>query len=179
VQYLTSKREMEQDIRKSDMAIFNLYGGGAVIEGTHMVDLGQCHQKGLLASAPGSVDTFMGNLMDCHKHGSKFIVAPMSHEWTVSLRNVEKRLSKLFKKVAQNQNEIHQTIQQVEMFVKSEPLYIPYLFNETIDLAGLTRAKHHYEPKDLGEFKRIAKKILKKIREVDRCVAQGPGEAAA
>lgn len=182
VQYLTSKREMEQDIRKSDMAVFNLYGGGAVIEGTHMVNLDEAHRKGLFASAPGSVNTFMSRLMACHKQCNKLIISPMSHEWTVSLRNVEKRLTRLFKKVARNQDEIHKTLEQVELFVKSEPLYVPYLFNESIDLAGLTRAKHHYEPKDLGEFKRIAKNVLKKIREVDRCVTVAPGnpgEAAA
>lgn len=179
VQYLSSKREMEEDIRKSDMAVFNLYGGGAIIEGTHMVDLEQAHVKGLLASVPGSVDAFMGNLMACRNNCNRLIIQPMSHDWTVSLRNVEKRLAKLFKKVRHNQNDIHKTLEQVELFVKSEPLYIPYLFNETIDLAGLTRAKHHYEPKDLGEFKRIAKSILKKIREVDRFVTACPEEEAA
>lgn len=179
VQYLTSKREMEQDIRKSQLAVFNLYGGGAVIEGTHMVDPDEAYRKGLLASAPGSVDSLMSNLHACRRQGNKLIVQPLSHEWAVSFRNVEKRLTKLFKKVARNQNEIHKTMEQVELFVKSEPLYIPYLFNETIDLAGLTKAKHHYEPKDLGEFKRIIKKILKKIREVDRCVAPDGNEAAA
>ncbi|WP_147820829.1 motility associated factor glycosyltransferase family protein [Salidesulfovibrio onnuriiensis] len=179
VQYLASKREMEDDIRKSNLAVFNLYGGGAIIEGTHMVDLEQAHLKGLLASAPGSVDTFMGRLHACRTSGNRLLIKAMSHEWTVSLRNVEKRLTKLFKKVGQNQNEIHKTLEQVELFVKSEPLYIPYLFNESIDMAGLTRAKHHYEPKDLGEFKRIAKNVLKKIREVDRCVAVDVAESAA
>jgi hypothetical protein len=51
------------------------------------------------------------------------------------------------------------------------PLYLPYLFNETIDLAGLAKTRHSYNPADFSEFKRIGKSILAKVREVDRCVS--------
>ncbi|WP_241667320.1 motility associated factor glycosyltransferase family protein [Pseudodesulfovibrio senegalensis] len=179
VQYLTSKREMEADIKKAELPVFNLYGGGAIIEGTHMVDMKQCVTKGLLASVPGSVESFMQELNSCCHPRQRLNLVPRSHKWSVSFRNVEKRLSRLFRKVGKNQEEIHKTMGEVEKFIKQDPLYIPYLFNETLDMAGLTRAKQRYEPQDLGEYKRIIKKVLKKVREVDRCVCGENKEQAA
>jgi hypothetical protein len=51
---------------------------------------------------------------------------------------------------------------------------MPYLYNETVDLAGLTRAKKRYVQRDFPEFKRIARCVLKKVREVDRLVCMTP-----
>jgi hypothetical protein len=98
--------------------------------------------------------------------------------WTTSLRNAEKHLSKLFKGLRDNQQKVHEAMNRVELFMKQDPLYGPYLFNEIVDMAGLTRAKHAYEPKDLGEFKRIAKSALRKVREIDRKVCLPPDEQA-
>lgn len=99
--------------------------------------------------------------------------------WTTSMRNAEKHLAKLFKNLEANQQDIHAAFERIELFVKQDPLYMPYLFNETIDLAGLTRAKARHEPKDLPEFKRIAKAILKKVRTMDRKVCFTNKEEAA
>ncbi len=179
VQYLTAKREMEADIQQANLPIFNLYGGGAIIEGTKMVDMQTAYNKGVLSSVPGSVDNFMQELMACCHPRQPLNLTPDSHRWSVSFRSVEKRLSRLFKKVGKNQEEIHKTMGEVEMFIKQNPLYMPYLFNETLDMAGLTRAKFRYEPQDLGQYKRIIKKVLKKVREVDRCVCGKDSEQAA
>ena len=86
------------------------------------------------------------------------------------MRNAEKHLGKLFKNLGDNETEIHKALDRIELFMKQDPLYMPYLFNEAIDLAGLTRAKMEHESKDFPEFKRIAKNILKKVREIDRQV---------
>ncbi len=170
VQYMTAKRELEDDLRQSAFPIYNIYGGGALIEGTKAIDVETAYKEGVLASAPGSVDRFMTDLIACQNKGEAIHFEPRGPNWATSFRNAEKHLTKLFKNLGENKVEIHKVFGQIEMFIKQDPLYMPYLFNETIDLAGLTRAKFTYEKKDLPEFKRIAKCVMKKVREIDRKV---------
>ncbi len=170
IQYMAAKRELEDDLRQSSFPVYNIYGGGAEIHGTKAIDVETAYRKGVLASAPGSVDRFVAALLACRDKGEAMLLEARGPMWATSLRNAEKRLGKLFRNLKANQEEIHQTVNQVEIFIKQDPLYMPYLFNETIDLAGLTRAKYAYETKDFPEFKRICKSILKKVREIDRLV---------
>ena len=123
----------------------------------------------------------MTDLMACRTQGKAIQFEPRSPMWYSSLRNAEKRLGKLFKNLAANQDEIHKTFLTLETFIKQDPLYMPYLFNETMDLAGLTRAKKRYDPKDFPEFKRITKSVLRKVREIDRkvCLPEQADHAAA
>ena len=170
VQYMTAKRELEDDLKQAGFPIYNLYGGGVPIEGTTVVDIDDVHSQGILASAPGSVDRFRASLLECRGNVPAIRLEPRSPMWTTSLRNAEKRLTSLFKNITANQTDIHATFSRIELFIKQDPLYMPYLFNETLDLAGLTKAKSKYERKDLPEFKRIARCVLKKVREMDRVV---------
>ena len=179
IQYMTSKRELEGDLKKTTFPIYNLYGGGADIEGTKPVDLLQAHTQGILASAPGSVDRFLFELTRCRDQKLHMTPEPRSTTWSTSLRNVDKRLTKLFKKLGPNQQEIHNVLNNVDRFLKHDPLYAPYLFNEAIDLAGLTKAKLRYGPEDLAAFKKLVRKIMKKVREVDRLVCTDAAEQAA
>lgn len=178
VQYMTAKRELEDDLRLNPFPVYNIYGGGVVINGSEAVDIQTAFNKGVLASAPGSVDRFMAALKACRQQSKEVHFEPRGPMWTTSVRNAEKRLGKLFKNSSANQSDIHNTLQTFEMFIKQDPLYMPYLFNETIDLAGLTRAKRDFEPKDFPEFKRIAKNVLKKVREIDRKVCYQKAEEA-
>ena len=178
IQYMTAKRELEDDLRQSAFPIFNVYGGGAIIEGTKAVDIETAYAEGALASAPGSVDRFMASLDGCRDKGRTLHMDPRGPMWATSMRNAEKHLAKLFKKISTNQRDIHQAFTRIETFMKQDPLYMPYLFNEAIDMAGLTRAKHSYESGDLHEFKRIAKRIMKKVREIDRLVCTTPERRA-
>ncbi|OGR37466.1 MAG: hypothetical protein A2051_07400 [Desulfovibrionales bacterium GWA2_65_9] len=171
VQYLTSKRDLENDIKKAPFRIFNLYGGGVIIEGAPPLTLDEAVSEGCLSSAPGSKERFLDRLAKARTPTQDICFEPRSHIWTSSLRSVEKRLQKLFKHNQDNQVDIHNMLEQALFFVRQDPLYLPYLFNETLDLAGLTRTRRNYDPKDMMEFKRIGKNILAKVREVDRCVA--------
>lgn len=171
VQYLTSKRDLENDIKKSPFRIYNLYGGGVIIEGAPAVTLDEAVKEGCLSSTPGSKERFLDQLASARAPRQDMCFEPRSHIWTSSLRNVEKRLGKLFKNNEANQTDIHNLLEQALFFVRQDPLYLPYLFNETLDLAGLAKTRRSYEPRDMMEFKRIGKNILSKVREVDRCVA--------
>ena len=181
IQYMTAKRELEDDLRQSPFPVYNLYGGGVPIEHTKVIDVDTARKEGILASAPGSVDRFMTDLAACRTQGKTFQFEPRGPMWASSLRNAEKILGKLFKNLAANQDDIHKTFLNIEVFIKQDPLYLPYLYNETSDLAGLTRAKKRYEPKDFPEFKRIAKCALKKVREIDRkvCLPEQAEQAVA
>jgi len=179
VQYMTAKRELEYDLKQASFPIYNVYGGGAPIEGTEAIDLDAAYSRGILASAPGSVDRFMTALMACKRAVPPIRLEPRSPMWTTSMRNAEKHLAKLFKNVKANQKDIHAALGRIELFIKQDPLYMPYLFNETLDLAGLTRAKARHDPSDLREFKAIAKRILKKVREMDRKVCFTAEKTAA
>jgi hypothetical protein len=170
VQYMTAKRELEDDLKESSVPVFNVYGGGVPIVGTRVVDLATAYGEGLLASAPGGVDRFMGELLASRGTMTPVRFEPRGPKWATSLRNIEKHLGKLFKNVRANQDNIHEALGRVELFLKQDPLYMPYLYNETVDLAGLTRARKEYRTRDYPEFRRIARCVLKKVREIDRLV---------
>jgi hypothetical protein len=167
-QYLAAKRDLEDDIRQVPFPIAYLYGGYAPIQGARAVSLEEARMAGALASVPGSLKHFLERLALCSACHREFQFEPQSNSWTSSLHRAEKRLEKLFRKLAKNQNEIHGLMGQVSLFIHQDPLYLPYLYNETLDLAGLTKAKARYEPRDLGEFRRIVRSVLKKVKEVDR-----------
>jgi len=178
IQYLTSKRDLENDLKKIPFRIANIYGGGVVIEGAPAVTLEEARATGVLSSAPGSRECFLGQLGQARRPADHYRFEPRSHIWTSSIRGLERRMQKLFRQCGQSQNEIHTLLEQALFFVRQDPLYLPYLFNETIDLAGLAKTRHSYKPADFSEFKRIGKSILAKVREVDRCVGGISKDAA-
>ncbi|WP_432735459.1 motility associated factor glycosyltransferase family protein [Maridesulfovibrio sp. FT414] len=179
IQYMSSKREMEDDIKKISTPIFNLYGGCAVIEGARNVDLQKVHMDGLLSSAPGRMDYFK-TAMNMARVPKEFpMFEARSPKWTTSLNRVTKRMEKLFRKHSANQVEIHKAMHEVYFFIRQDPLYLPYLYNEILDIAGLARAKSSYEPKDLSHYKQVIKKTLKKVRHMDRCLCVNERKKAA
>ena len=171
IQYLTAKRDLENDLKKVPCRIQNLYGGGVVIEGAPAVTIEEAREGGALSSALDSRERFLESLVQARTQARTFRFEPRSHIWTSSIRGLEKRMQKLFRQCGQSQKEIHTLLEQALFFVRQDPLYLPYLFNETIDLAGLAKTKHSYSHADFSEFKRIGKSILAKVREVDRCVS--------
>ena len=171
IQYMTSKREMEDDLKQIKTPVYNLYGGGALINGTRNIDMQKVNMKGILASAPGSMDYFLTALNMARTPRPAPVFDSRCQKWNVSIRNATKKLEKLFRKLSKNQAEIHKTFHDVYFFLRQDPLYLPYLYNEILDMAGLARAKTHYEQKDLPHFKQIAKKTIKKVRYMDRCLS--------
>ncbi|WP_320005854.1 6-hydroxymethylpterin diphosphokinase MptE-like protein [Maridesulfovibrio sp.] len=179
VQYMTSKNEMEEDIKKLRAQVFNLYGGCAVIEGAQNVGMQEVHMEGLLSAVPGSMDYFKTAMNMTSTPRPMPTFEPRSPKWTSSLNHVTKRLEKLFRKHAKNQDEIHKTLHEVYFFIRQDLLYMPYLYNEILDMAGLARAQYGYAPKDLPRYKRIIKKILAKVRHMDRAICISPNRKAA
>ena len=171
-QYLASKRELEADLKREPLPVHNLYGGGAEIAGTRNVTLEQVRGQGVLASAPGTVQAFQARLEHAREFTKSFTFTPRSHVWASDLRHAERRLAKLLKKPGRNQDEIHTLLEHVLFYIKQDQLYLPYLFNETLNLSGLAKVRSTYSPSDLADFRAIHRDILKKVRQVDRTLSK-------
>jgi len=92
---------------------------------------------------------------------------------------VQKRLGRLYGKAGARQDDIRQTLEQVLLFLKQDPLYTPYLYNEIMDLAGLARLSAAHAQGEFPQVRRILERALAKVREVDRALgADAPVRAA-
>jgi len=169
--YLSAKRDLEQDIQKSGLPFFNLYGGGAVITGAENVRAEEAFGKGLLDSENGIKETFLNTLLASRKPAPAPVFQARARDWASSLRNAQKRMEKLFKKLEKNHGDIRKTLGDVSVFLKQDPLYMPYLYNEIMDISGLIFTRRKYELRDLVEFKKIMKRVLDKVREMDARLA--------
>jgi hypothetical protein len=177
--YVAAMRDMERDIARIATPVYNLYGGGLNIRGARPVNLDDAFMKGLLASSPGSMRRFMSALSYARTPARRPVFESRAGKWSSSIRQASKRLEKLFKRPEKNQDEIHRTMEQMHIFLKQDPLYAPYIYNEIIDMAGLSRARTRYSREDLSEFSRITRRVLSKVRELDRAVGDRKSTKAA
>jgi hypothetical protein len=67
----------------------------------------------------------------------------------------------------------------VHIFLRQNPLYLPYLYNEIMDVAGLAQTRTRYVFKDQSEFKGIMKRVMQKTREMDRVLCGLDSKKAA
>lgn len=170
--YLTALAELETEIRHCGVSAFNLYGGYAGIEGAQDVDQAGILEKGLLNSEPGSVANLMEKLMTARKSEIVRRFEARGPNWGPSLKSVQKRLEKLFLKPEYNKKDIEETLRQVLFFLGQDPLYQPLLIAEIRSLTGLVFTKVHYSLKDLIFCKQLFKTVLRKVREMDRMLAE-------
>lgn len=177
-QLLAARRDMEDDLARSTISAFNLYGGGSPIKGATPVTWEDVEAKSLLDCAPEALRAFGSALVRAHMPRPRPVFEARSQVWANSLRHVERRLAKLFKKVEKRQRDINQALIDVEVFVKQDPLYSPYLFNEIMDLSGLIRARTRYVSTDFKEIKALFSRVLAKVREMDAALAPGSAQAA-
>ena len=165
--YTTALRDLENDLTRSKRPVFNLYGGGAIIRGSKEVTWAEVFHKGLLSSAPGSLELFVGALKQARSPRPWPMFEARSLQWASSVHSVQKRLNRLFKKSKKHQEEIHITLSQILFFLRQDPLYRPYLFNEIYSLAGLVHARQGYGLKERAECRQVLKQVVQKVREMD------------
>jgi len=177
--YITGLRDLEKSIAATATPVYNLYGGGADVKGATHLTLAELDAQGILASTPHAAERFRRALAAAKTPRPHPGFQAKAASWNDSLRHVQKRLEKLFRKLPTKQTEIWETLQQVHMFLRHDPLYLPYLFNELMDVAGLLHAGRRFQLKDLTTFKQIVKRIVVKVREIDASLAQGPEDRAA
>jgi len=177
-QLLAARRDMEDDLARSTLRAFNLYGGGAPIKGAENLTWDEVRERGLLSVPSSNLERFLSGLRQARSPRPRPVFEARARTWSISLRHAERRLEKLFKKLDRNQREINQTLRQVEVFAKHDQLYTPYLFNEIMDLAGLIHARNRYERKDLAAIRSLFKRMVDKVREMDLSLAADPAHAA-
>ena len=165
--FLAAKRDMEKDIAATNMPFYNLYGGGVVITGATNVDLNTLRDQQLITSQGAAKEVFLGALHRAATPRVRPIFTPRAPDWAVSLKNVSRRLEKLTRKAAKHQAEIRGLFSQILIFLKQDPLYLPYIYNEIMDVAGLIHTHTHYGVKELTDFKNITKRVMTKIKEID------------
>jgi hypothetical protein len=172
VGYLSAKRDLEKDLRKAQVPVYNIYGGGAPIEGSTVVSVDECHQRGLLASEPGAKERFLDAVRRANRPRVRPVYEPRFADWNLSLRNATRRLDKLMRKAGKRQGEIKQHLNNVLHFLKQDPLYLPYLYNEVMDMAAMVNCQASYSPADMKNYRDILKRGLDKVKRVDE--ALGP-----
>lgn len=165
--FLAAKRDMEKDIATTKLPVYNLYGDGVVIQGATNVTLEELHEKHLLDSEGAAKEVFLDALRRAATPRVRPIFTPRASQWAVSLKNVGHRLEKLFRKADKHQGELRTVFSQLLAFLKQDPLYLPYIYNEIMDVAGLVHARAHYSAKELTDFKDIKKRVMRKIKEID------------
>lgn len=177
--YVSAQRDMEADVSSLALPVYNIYGGGLPIAGAEVVTVDDVASRGLLHSEAGALERFRHAL---HKAGQAQpvpVFEARARQWGSSLRSVQKRLAKLYKKAASRQRDIHQTLEQTLQFLKQDPLYTPYLYNEVIDIAALVRLSSGHAPGELSEVRRILERAMTKVHEIDDALSAGvPVQAA-
>jgi hypothetical protein len=172
--YLTALKAFETELAASNVTAFNLYGGHAVIRGAGEVTAEDLFDKKLLRSEPGSLDRMIGLLKLLPKTDSSPRFEAKSMEWGVSLRSVQKRLEKLFKKSDAHQQEIRTVLHQLLIFIGQDTAYQPYLIPEIRSLSGLMFGKPKFGLKDMAHCRQALKRVLRKVRQMDRVLAPIP-----
>lgn len=176
IQLLSAKRDIEDDLANASSRVYNLYGGGVDIIGTTPITREEAINLDFLNRDNNLTADFSDSLHRARTPKIWPAFEPRASQWASSLRSVEKRLEKLFKKPEKNQQAIHQTLSQVDFFLRQDPLYTPYLYNEIMDASALVKGKLRYVRKDLSQIKGLFRRALNKVREMDRCL--GHTEAA-
>jgi len=170
--YATSLRDLEEDIPRLKVPTFNLYGGSAVIRGAREMDFESAQADGLLASAPGSLESFLESLARSRRPRQRLNFEPRAQKWSSSLRSAQKRMEKLFKHPDRNLKEIKQSLNQLYVFLRQDPLYLPYLYNEVMDVAGLVRARPRLGPEDLSQVRGVIRRVQSKVRRMDQVICR-------
>ncbi|MBF0480392.1 MAG: motility associated factor glycosyltransferase family protein [Desulfovibrionaceae bacterium] len=177
--FIAAKRDLEADIKTCpDAAYYNIYGGGAVIEGAENLAIAAVLERGLLIGGASARGRFLDALERARGPRMRPVYQARGNSWASSMRNVQKKLEKFFKKPERYQAEIRATLAQVQFFLKQDPLYLPYLYNEIMDLTGMVQTRIKFGSKDMVEFRQLVRRINGKIKEMDTCLC-APAQAAA
>ncbi len=165
--YTTALRDLIADVSKSAIPTGCLYGGGAVIEGAERLDYSEAFMEGYLASAPGSIETFAAALDHAHAPQQTPEFPSRAQKWNVTLRQKLKEFEKLAKKPARNATQSFEALNALHAFLRSDPVFLPYLYNEFMDVAGLTLETRPFGPQEFSRVRQIVKRVREKVKRME------------
>lgn len=174
--YISALRDMESDLKTYTGYCGNIYGGGMDIRGTEKISADAAIAMLKQNKDSAALDTFLGILQSAGMPRPLPVFESRSHMWTSSLASAVKRLEKLFRKPPVDQRAVYAFFGEVLIFLKQDPLYAPYIYNDILDVAALAHMRRRYTREDLAEFKAAVRKITGKVREADRLVGLVPGK---
>ncbi len=177
--YVTALRDLERDIERSGVEVMNFYGGYAVIKGARHFGENELVSQGLNTSAPGSLKIFLDNLKLARIPRPIPAVEPRYPAWSSSLRNAMKHMDKLFKRPAAKQKEIRDSMHRFHTYLRHDPLLVPYLYNEFMDVAGLAHGARKFDNRDNVEFKKIVRRVQDKVKHFDSLLGPETSASAA
>jgi hypothetical protein len=165
--YLSAITDLEESLKVvRDCEVYNLYGGGIQIQGS--VDIDSLNDiENVRQSSIKDNEIFWQKFASCFRSQPRPNLPLDTSNWVTSLRRVEKRVEKLFKRLDQNQVHIQKAIQQIDLFLRQNPLYVAYIYNEIRDIQLLINQRREFNSKDLAKCKQIIKKVIKKIKEIE------------
>ncbi len=170
--YLAAARELESDIRKHKLEVYNLYGGGVEISGAKNITIKDF--KSLVEdSNKNELNKLLNDLTSNKTERYYFPHIPFeSKQWFSSINNFEKRLKKLYKKSKNNKNKIRSAYYELHIFLTQHPLYKYYIYNEILELSKYIFIQEKYKLSDLAYTKKIIDKIKKKLKYLDNILEQ-------
>lgn len=170
--YLNALRELERDLEQAKIPVFDLYGGGVVIKGSTPVKWEELPSKGLMDSSPESLERFLETLTKGRMPVTWDAYQSRIPGWTAFLESARRHLEGFFRTPAPDQNHIHGILEKVLHYLQQDPLCRPYLLNETINLAGVMTMRGTYGPRELAGCREVMNRVLAKISEMDRHLAE-------
>ncbi|MFW5734787.1 MAG: hypothetical protein ACOCWR_06990, partial [Oceanidesulfovibrio sp.] len=60
-----------------------------------------------------------------------------------------------------------EALNDLHLFLRSDPVFLPYLYNEFTDVAGLTLEAKPFGPQELGQVRKLLKKVREKVKRVE------------
>ena len=166
-QYILAARELEDYIKNNDLEVYNLYGGGIILEQTINIENKQAIEI-LKAFDDSELKNFLRSLnSDITKRNYVPKIRLYSKEWIISLNHFEKRIIKLYKKLKNNQMQIRKAYIDLHLFLLQHPIYKMYLYTEILEISKYIFIKDYYSLEDLANTRKIIKTIKHKVKEVD------------
>lgn len=175
--FVAAKRDLEKDFAAPQVQAYNLYGGGAIIAGAPEIGPETLDDPAFFAEQGSPLRVFLDALARAAAPRTRPVFSQKAGEWTSSLRNASKRLEKLMRKAGKHQGELKHLLGQIQLFLRHDPLYMPYLYNEIMELAGMVHTRPRIGVKEMTQFQAIHKRVLAKIREIDALL--GPTDSFA
>lgn len=177
--YVAAQRDMQADAQRMAIPVYNIYGGGLEIKGTEAITMDDLRGRDLLAAEDGSAMRYAHALEIANQPRPMPVYEPRYTAWSSSLKSAQKRLGKMFKRSGKMQGEIRGMLEHVLMFLRQDPLYTPYLYNQFMDIAGMAKLGGKRNMKDFVRIKKIFARVLEKVKEIDTALGADANDRAA
>jgi hypothetical protein len=171
VVYITALRTLKREIKRSNIPVYNLYGGFAMINGTEEVTWDEVLSRNLLISQKGRFDHFRNKLHEAHKPVDRPPIRGQSLEWAASIDKAEKNIEKRIRQGGSNQPEMIFILNELLSFMNQNGLYRTYLNNEINTIEGMLFTRKEIGLDAFDELKKNFSRMKSKVLEMDQKLA--------